>query len=984
MIENADGRPSGLSIGRGLFDNGAFAASLSFLSAALAECRADGRDDVSAECLRWIGAAHAQLGAVEEAVRAFLDALALLPDPRSEVAIECAESAGIGLLELDRPREALPHLRAASIEYHRVGAGEAAADCDDALGWAFVGVENFTEATQAFRRAADGMIAAGRHDDAAVCLRWLAAAHANLDAVEESVNAFIEAVPLFADPLSELAILCAECAGLGLNKLDRPREAIPYLRTASTRYRQAGIVADAAETDDSLASALVDIEESAEAITAYRRASDAYLSLGRVQDAADSRALAGTAAVELEDAALVRGEFSAARVLFERLDDAVDDVAQCSFMLGLAAVDLNENANAEVEMRRARAGFDACGGRSAVAECDERLGGLLADDGRLDDALSAFTAAIAGYTEFERHGDIADCHRGIANVHDKSGRMDLVVEALGDAVTHDTAAGRHDLAADMDTLRGMSLFELNRRDEAIAALAAAREYYRRNDRQSDVTWCDVVEAAGRMSLGEDIVEDTFARASAEFHAVGTLDRYAWTELKWATAAVNREDVTAALMHLRAARAGAESAGDGDLARDCDMGEAAALMAIGGYDRAIVLAMAARASFLRRGYGAKAANCLHIIGIVKYFQGRIAEAEVALKQARVESDHLGAAYEVAMIDFHLGQVIGESGRLDLGDEVIGAARAGFARLGLPEMVAATAGISAAMLFRRKDYAGAEAALRAAEVGLPRITDFAVDLALLRQNLASAILLQGGADRALPMMRRARDAIASGSIQRDFVAMCDMNIAVAELMRHRLDSAYASLRSARSGYSTMGATFFVAKADFIDAAIAIARSQHQIALDIAIPAAIFIDAQRFTFAQAASRIAWSELNAEFRVTLFDWVHKFGDKTMLADLVETSINSGTHFAGVGPADPTVSMGALVGVGTATTDAASPNTRSAAAPYDLGGAAALLAGPVLPLRPPPLLIMHKGHTALGAYAERADELYERIIRPSAIDALR
>ncbi len=980
-----------IQTGIDLLADGAYADAIGILAAELLACRAAGRWHDAAVCLRLIAAGKAELDDAEGTAAACREALVLLGDADSGLAVECGELLGLALAELGRPAEAIGYLRAAASWHAAEGNDEDRAELDEVLAIALADVEDYPQALSLFRRAADDLRVAGRVADAAVCLRRAAAMQVRLHMFAESVETFLHVLTMLGDQMSELALECAEGAAIGMVRLGRHQEAIPLLRRASAGYHRMTAVESAAATDDSLASALSETGAHAEAVEVYRRASAGYLAAENLAEAADSRALGASAAIELDDAALIRAEFGAARDLFERLDGADADIGHCSYVIGVASRELDDRATAEAELHRARTELGA--DVAAVANCDEQLGMLYADCGRPDAAMDAFTAAAAGYRQVHSHLDLGDCLGRIAGLHADANRPESAVVSLFGAVEAYRAGADFARAAELDVMRGMTLDELGRHDEAIAVCAAVREYYVGLGDELEVAWCDFGIARARVALGRvEGLEAELSRLRRRFLAADDGERCARAELELGRLALHQLDLDGAMRHLEAAFATATAAGVAELATDCRMGQASVLMGSGDYARAIRHAEAARESMgVGPRFDVRIAHCAHVAGMARYCQGRFAEAEVTLLEARLGFERLRDRFNAALVDCHMGVLYLDSGRLDLAASALRRSRTAFETLGNAEAIALVDGNFGNMLMRRNDFAGAEAAFRRAADALEPSSGNAnssfVDpgtLARVDQCIAAAMVLQGNFAAAIVLLRRARAVLARESVMSSmYVAICDRTIALAEAGLGNTDAALAALDAARAANLGYGATVEVAKSDLIGAGIAADGGAAMIdVVARALPAAIFIDAQRFTFAHAASRIAWAELNLACRVSTFEWVHQLGDKTLMADLIETAVNSGTHVAAGTSPDPTGVLRALVDVIGARGDDTEPHTRAAAQPRS-GAAAAFIAGAALPMQPPPLLIMPDGRVALRHHVERAAAAYEPIRRPAAITVL-
>ena len=83
---------------------------------------------------------------------------------------------------------------------------------------------------------------------------------------------------------------------------------------------------------------------------------------------------------------------------------------------------------------------------------------------------------------------------------------------------------------------------------------------------------------------------------------------------------------------------------------------------------------------------------------------------------------------------------------------------------------------------------------------------------------------------------------------------------------------------------------------------------------------------------------------------------------------------------ADPRLAILDTVPLEDIETSARTPGPPTAAEPIRIGGAATLLAGAKLPMRPPPRLVNPTGHVVLGRFLDSADQRYGVVQRPAPV----
>ena len=137
---------------------------------------------------------------------------------------------------------------------------------------------------------------------------------------------------------------------------------------------------------------------------------------------------------------------------------------------------------------------------------------------------------------------------------------------------------------------------------------------------------------------------------------------------------------------------------------------------------------------------------------------------------------------------------------------------------------------------------------------------------------------------------------------------------------------------------------------------------------LPALLALDAIRFQFPTASSRHAWRTSTEHATRRAFELAERLGDQRLVAELVETAINSGVH---------TASRHGPHGDLKTTPDTSPAEVSSAAA--RTSGTSRLLAGAELPLAPAPGLRMTAERVALITHRRVARRLYPALIAPDA-----
>lgn len=831
--------------------------------------------------------------------------------------------------------------------------------------------QRYREARAVLCDALAECVGPGSAPRAAACLRWIGAADAFLENIPGAVDSYLRALELLAEyPMSELSLDCTELAGRGLDLLDRREKAIEYLRAASAGYGDFGEIECKAECDDALATALADHDLFADAMTTYRTAAEEYLAVDRRSDAADCRAACGEMAVELDEVVLARDEFGAARGLYDGIDgaDAVLESAKCSFMIGLACLELDEPSRAEAEFLRARAGFESIGADEAAAECADRIGTLYAESGRIDPAVTALTTAAEGYVRHQRTEEFWDCLHRIALLHQRTGTLDDLVPIIASLHERCRAAAAEDLAAEVDLICGALRVDLGGYEEAARCFTRAREHYLRSAQPVEVAWCDTQLAITHCHLGDyPRAEGMLLSAIEIFEATSDDKRYATCQRYLGEIAFTRADLAQALHRFDLGLRYAMQAENWEISTECRAYLGFILSQSGEFERAIAELTRAQEAFDAIGQDAHAALCRGMSAMAGVQLNRYADAEVVFDSLREQFAGSDTLPHLSTTELHLGNLYLATGRFDEAEHAYRRSRDLVPATGVDESVAMLHLGLGNLSLGRGNCQAATMELRRAEqifrqLGLP------YQVAVCRQSLGAVAIRDCDWTEAMVQSNAAIEFFESDSAYQWNLGLCLSNIAIAETYSGAFESAREHLARARRIATELGTTVSVAKCDLGLACIAVVSSdagEFRYALDLALPAMMYIDAQRFQFPYAARRLAWNELNQSMHTDLFDWVARLSDPSLMADLVEVSLNTGTHIASHHPP--------LAGALSADT-AHGPDSSDvpAAAPTPgMRGAAMLIMGAALPMRPPPRLLMPDGRIALGTHIDSARTKY-------------
>lgn len=788
-----------------------------------------------------------------------------------------------------------------------------------------------------------------------------------LDLLQLALNTCIE-----AREMHRIA-QCLRWIGIAQSEIGHRESSIATLHHALDVLTQADDPELAADCSGLLGDVYEQIGRFDDAVEAFRRAAFGFFANGNLSESADCHERAGLCLIEMEDADSARAEFVTARVLYVEAGDPLD-IARCQYFIGLTST-VQMLADAEIELRSAIEYFALTEHSDAEGDCWEQLGDLYFDAGHIADAVSSYSAAIPLHTNTGRTSSSAHCYKqlGLLQLHLRS-PLDAI-RSLSSA--RKLLADEHpDETTGIDLALGMTYEDLGRYADAISAYNRARQVYTELGDTIGVATCTMHLGTVRMTSGDlTNAENLLVKALPEFDAseqpvlratclryLSTLSREKF-EFAAAERLLNRSlELLADLDEL-------------ELESDCRQDLALLLMQNAEYESAIDGLEHARTTYDGLGCVEKSALCLQSIGACLLSLGRYDDAEQTLFESRKVFSDIGIKYGIATSDSHVSQVYLETGRLTEAELAFSRARATFTELGLVDRVAMVDQNIGGLYIAKKDFNAAEEAfMRAATLfdGLGQHGRAAV----CRCNIGVAAFLKSDFGRAKKLLTEALEDFGSDLAYRRNVGWCERNLACAEIMDGNHDQALVHLGSARKRFEDLKTMIDVAKCDFLAAMSANQTSggeRLREALELALPAVRYIDAQRFQFTLASTRLAWEITIAQWMAEIFRWADQLGDQSLMSELIESTINSGTHVAAVS-AHP---LTALVDVESTSI---STGRVDGAADSSMGGAGLLVAGAVLPILPPPLLRMPNGRIALQRYLHSTTKRYGGIAASAVV----
>lgn len=326
---------------------------------------------------------------------------------------------------------------------------------------------------------------------------------------------------------------------------------------------------------------------------------------------------------------------------------------------------------------------------------------------------------------------------------------------------------------------------------------------------------------------------------------------------------------------------------------------------------------------------------------------------------------------------------ETGRRDLGVDFARQALAAFEAAGDANAVAETQQNLAVLLLRMDRLDEAEGPLSAAQAYFER-GGLAYRAGVGLKTSGFLAERRGESAEAEHRYRRALDYFASSGAVLDLAAvrarLATLAYARADLAEGRdlLDAAYRT-------YAEHGLGLHCAQLDYWHTALlesvvdSMAEPPPELLAEgraLAVPAAIAIDAVRYTFANGSHREQWNREIADPAMRLaFRFAHLCGDGELVTDLIETRCAGTTlDLSRTEQADrPDLPL-------TPLEPPAEP-TDSAGPAFALGAALAHVAAAAgLPVGPPPRVVLPDGHIALADYIAVAEQKYGRSVRAGQV----
>lgn len=715
----------------------------------------------------------------------------------------------------------------------------------------------------------------------------------------------------------------------------------------------------------------------ARAVIAFESAERGFVSAGRVNDAARTHSYRGDLAASV-------GELVPAHVHFDRASELygaeeVDARFRCWYMMGRLHNDLGNAAAAERELKVALGLVVTIGDPERIGECEDALATALTGAGRLDEALRMLEAAVSHYPA-ERAQHRADCLNRAGLILAGQGKGAAAEAMWGRAQGEYAAAGRADSGFVIALERGRTLFDLARLDDALVQYRAAYAAAQKAGHPDEMAWCEAHIAAVHLNRGElEAARGLLVRANAVL-AEGNREHYLTGRYFLARVHLEHGDTRGARGLLGETLSEARARGLAELAVDCSMTLAQAMIREGDYRGVLELLDEPRRILKQLGRWPKIAVCQSLRGTCHVGLGEFRAAEETLLDARATLLRHGNPRQLAETECALGMVYLHTGRFPEAETMLDRAIASLRALGAAAVSLAVVEFNLANVYLRQTrYTEAVRMLTAAEAVF-RAAGQNDHATACRHTLGMIRMNSGVGDGVIETLESTLDGSRPGPVSPRAVATKTFNLAVAHANRGDTGQALTCTARARGLYSDLNDLMGLATCDLFAAVCLADRAPHdqRRLLDLALPAAIYIDHQRLQFLHADARVAWSGSHPARRSNLFEWLHALRDPTLMAEFIEVAINSGTHVAHHEDSPARLDFLDALASDPAASDAT--DLYAAAELPSSAGAGILLAGTALPMRPPPRLRLPDGRVALAAHIDGAISRYGPIGRAGEV----
>ncbi|MFG1770715.1 hypothetical protein ACGFIX_14170 [Nocardia salmonicida] len=677
-------------------------------------------------------------------------------------------------------------------------------------------------------------------------------------------------------------------------------------------------------------------------------------------------------AMATDDVSLGHKHFELARSLFTATGQPYD-AANC--LLGMAiAVSESDLDTAAATLRTVYAEYAELDHLDGMTEAAELLAEVLLELDQHEQAASELRRAATHRLAGDDRLATATIHQALGETLIKTQQFDQAFEALGLARDHYLQAEAPLDAAQMALLIGNLHEDFSHFAEAVEAYQLGADLCATHGEPLDVLWFNVNIATVAMTTGDFAAADPVLRHAVTTYADVDPERHTESLRFLGVLRTEQGEFAAAAEYLGHALGIAIELDAPRAIADCHFHLGVVATHSGRYRDGLAEFHTARALFTELCLEPKNGACHDGEGICHYALGQFTDAVESLITARTITTTYGLLNQRAITDIHLGVVYTEVGRVDVAEAALRRGRAVLATAGLEaQLVYADANLG--MLYTKQERYR-EAADRYGTVGATlRRLGRPGPAGVSDQNRAAALLMLGDLAGSKSALDAAQRGFGEDPAYRNNVAGCHRNRALVAIHNGDFDTALTEFAAARTIGVELGTTIEVAKCDFF-VGIALFERSHDavsIALDYALPAAIYIDHVRLQFANAADRIAWSKFYAQLQSALFQLAAAHDDPHIMAELIETSINSGT-FTPVPAAD----LARASAIAALHQELAPPNlptaptnTTRSQPPPTAAGASTLVAGAVLPMLPPPELRMPNGTIALAPYRAAAVTRY-------------
>jgi len=882
-------------------------------------------------------------------------------------------------------------LRLSREQYQDIGDEFGLAASLQNLGVVHDAMQEYQQAQDELLRASELFDRLAASQNAADALFTLGSAYRPTEHYAAAIEAYRDAKTRYVElELTEQAAMCELNTARTLQSWNRREDAIAAFQSACEMFQGIGRLDRAAECDMNAGDLIAESFRGPVSWARYQQAERAYLRARSWWDVLANDDQLAECDLRLGELHNTLGRFALAVKHFHATLERASSIGRHD-LVAASHYDLGNTYQRGRRWPESARHFEQAKGVYAeldrpddVADTAARLGHVQEQNNDLESARSAFEEAARRYRDMEQPRRQADMLLRIAKIDQQAGRYESAEQANRFAYDRFVALGALVRAGESVLQLGSLYAETGRFVDAERELRLAQGLFAKADSRSLLA--ESTRELGRLYTANGRQKDaaeTFAVASDMFDVLGQFDEAAMCllrlgEVHWAAGQLEQ---------AASAYAGAYDAAFRVLNATREQWTAAynagvAHRELGRHSAALTYFLTARDISARRGDETAAANLDVELARIAGAMGDIESAEHQWAAAEARFRTLDMWDRVAQCLNRRGALCLDSGRTGESENLHLQALEVAKDVGDPDLLASTHHHLGCVYFSQdRDSDATDAFIWAKDLYAINGAD-EVDIAACDHGLAVVYFRTNRYDEAERIFTDCCDTYRRRGMDRQLAAALG-GLARIRSNTHRFRESIPLLREARELFAKLGETTMAARSDVMiaidgwaDANTVDGWSEDdgpfgalglREAIDLALPALLHIDAQRFTLSSAATRFAWQSIELWIVRFVFDWCARLGDQRLLAELVEWTVNSGSYTSMADDRLESDDHGIKYLTFTPDGPATFRPPRGVETP---------LGGPLLPMTAPPRLLMPWGHVALEEHLDRADVRYGRIER--------